>query len=203
MEGDRRGAKQPRRFDPGRAALLDDPARLSYLPPQDVLALLDAPRDAMLVDFGTGTGTYALALAHLRQDLRIVAIDEQPEMLALVHAKLEREHVPNVEAAASDAIPRLRGRADRVLAINVLHELGDEAITELRGLLTPAGVALFIDWSADVERPVGPPADHVYTPGEAKTRLEASAFSALRESRFPYHYALVVQSRHRDPGAAS
>ncbi len=195
MEHDRRGAKQPGRFDPARAALLDDPARLSYLPPGDVLALLDAPRDAMLIDFGTGTGTYAVALAHLRQDLRIVAIDEQPEMLALLRAKLERARVANVEAAASDAIPRLRGRADRVLAINVLHELGDGAISELRRLLKPAGVALFIDWSADVERPVGPPSDHVYTLSEAKRRLETGGFFVLRESTFPYHYAVVAQRR--------
>lgn len=193
MEHERHGAKQPRRFDPARAALLDDPARLSYLPPKDVLAFLDAPRDAMVIDFGTGTGTYALALAHLRHDLRIVAIDEQPEMLALLQAKLEREHVANVEAAASDAVRMLRGCADRVLAINVLHELGDRAISELRGLLKPAGVALFIDWSADVERPVGPPPDHVYTLSEAKTRLETNGFFALRERRFPYHYAVVVR----------
>ncbi len=199
MQHDRHGAKQPRRFDPARAGVLDDPARLSYLPPQDVLGLLDAPREAMLIDFGTGTGTYALALARLRQDLRIVAIDEQLEMLALLQAKLEREHVPNVEAAASDAIPMLHGCADRILAINVLHELGDAAISELRRLLKPAGEALFIDWSADVERPVGPPPDHVYTAGEAKTRLETNGLFALRERRFPYHYAIVVRRKPAQP----
>lgn len=189
----REGAKQPRRFDPGRAARLDDPARFAYLPVKDVLALLDAPIGSKVIDFGTGTGTYAIEIALLRPDLRIVGLDEQPEMLDLLRAKLEVAFVGNVEAVSSDAIPALRGRADRILAINVLHELGDAALADLRSLLKDDGKVVFIDWNADVERPAGPPADHVYSPKEGAKRLAELGFDVFFERIFPYHYAIAAK----------
>ncbi|MGH7661595.1 MAG: class I SAM-dependent methyltransferase [Vulcanimicrobiaceae bacterium] len=190
----REGAKQPQRFNPERAARLDDPARFAYLPVADVLALLDAPQGATLVDFGTGTGTYAIEIARVRPDLRIVALDEQSEMLELVRAKLREESLPNVEPAANDVLPSLRGRAERVLAINVLHELGDAALADVRELLHLDGTVLFVDWNADVERPIGPPRDHVYSPEQARRRLEGAGFIVRDEQRLLYHYAIVVQS---------
>jgi SAM-dependent methyltransferase len=192
MDEDRHGAKQPKRFDPARAARLDDPSRFAYLPPAEVLALLDATRGASVIDFGTGTGTYAIAIAELRPDLLILALDEQAEMLALLREKLTAAPVPNVEPVGGEALPALRGRADRVLAINVLHELGDVAVRDLGDLLNSEGRAVFIDWSAEVERPVGPPRDHVYTMREARSRLEESDFRVTGERRFPYHYALIA-----------
>jgi drug/metabolite transporter (DMT)-like permease/SAM-dependent methyltransferase len=188
----RHGAKQPARFDPARAARLDDPVRFEYLPAADVCALLDAPQGSTVVDFGTGTGTYAVALARARPDLRIVALDEQPKMLELLRAKLARDPVANVQPAGTGALSGLRGRAARVLGINVLHELGDEALRDVRRLLAPGGSALFIDWNADVERPVGPPNDHVYGPRDARARLEANGFRVAQERVFQYHYALVT-----------
>ncbi|MDE2512357.1 MAG: hypothetical protein KGL74_14625, partial [Elusimicrobia bacterium] len=84
---DRRGAKQPERFDPKKAAVLDDPARLEYLPPSEVAALLAAPQGGLAADFGTGTGLYALELSRLRPDLTVAAINEQDQMLSMLRNK--------------------------------------------------------------------------------------------------------------------
>lgn len=192
-EHGREGAKQPRRFDPARAARLDDPARFGWLPVADVVALLDVPHRGVLVDFGAGTGTYAIEIALVRPDVRIVALDEQPEMLDLLRAKLEVAFVGNVEPAGSDALPAWRGRADRVLGINVLHELGDAALKDLRKLLKDDGKVVFIDWNSEVERPIGPPADHVYSPKEAVERLREQGFEPLAQRAFPYQYAVVAR----------
>jgi SAM-dependent methyltransferase len=189
---DRRGAKQPERFDPSRASLLDDPERLAYLAPSEVLELLDAPASAKLVDFGAGTGTYAIAIARLRPDLEVIAVDEQPAMLESLRKRLRREAIANVRARGIETLPSLRARIPRVLAINVLHELGDVALSELRSLLTRDGRAIFIDWNADVDRPVGPPRGHVYSVDEARARLERSGFSILRLGLFRYHFAIVA-----------
>lgn len=191
-EHGREGAKQPQRFNPERAARLDDPARFAYLPVADVVALLDAPVRSTLVDFGTGTGTYAIEIARARSDLRIVALDEQPEMLELLRAKLKKNPIENVEPAANDVLPALRGRVERVLAINVLHEFGDAALADLRVLLRADGRVLFVDWNAEVERPVGPRKDHVYGPAEARARLEHAGFRVTGERLFPYQYGLVA-----------
>ena len=84
---DRHGARQPERFDPVRAALLDDPSRFGYLPPDEIFDMLAAPADGRIVDFGTGIGTYAIELARSRPDLEVIALDEQEKMLALLRAK--------------------------------------------------------------------------------------------------------------------
>ena len=81
---DRHGARQPERFDPARAALLDDPSRFGYLPPDEIFAMLAAPSGSRVVDFGTGIGTYAIELARARPDLEVIALDEQQQMLDLL-----------------------------------------------------------------------------------------------------------------------
>ncbi|MDQ6943214.1 MAG: class I SAM-dependent methyltransferase [Candidatus Eremiobacteraeota bacterium] len=192
MSHERHGAKQPNRFDPARAAILDDPARFAYVEPDELLALLAIPRAGTLVDFGTGTGLYALEIARRRPDVRVLALDEQPPMLAHVREAIARSGLGNVEAVASDALDTLAGSADRILALNVLHELGDLALGEVRSLLAAGGTAVFVDWNADVERPVGPPRDHVYGVDDAAARLAGAGFRIVSRTAFAYHHAFVV-----------
>lgn len=191
---DRHGAKQPERFDPARALLLDDPSRLDYLPLAQICGFLAAPRGARVVDFGTGTGTFAIGLARQRPDLEVVALDEQPEMLQMLRAK-PAARLANLKPVLTDGLAGLRGTADRVLALNVLHELGDDALRGLVGLLAPEGRALFVDWNAEVERPVGPPRDHVYTVAEARARLERADLIVEAEHALRYHFVLTARRR--------
>lgn len=186
----RAGAKQPERFDPHRADRLDDASRLDYLPPEKIFRWLDPPQDALVVDFGAGTGTFAILLARSRPDVSVIALDEQPEMLERLQAKPEVQHLQNLRPELPEVLASLRGRADRVLAMNVLHELGDEALEALGALLKPDGSALFIDWNAEVDRPVGPPRDHVYGPREGSERLVGFGFSVEPLEPLPYHYVL-------------
>jgi SAM-dependent methyltransferase len=187
---DRHGARQPERFDPERAARLDDPARFEYVPPDDVERLLDIPAGGRVMDFGTGTGTYAVELARRRPDVEVIALEEQPAMLDHLWKKPEAKSLPNLKPVLAGQGEIFQGQIDRLLALNVLHELGDEALQSLRALLKTDGSALFIDWNAEVDRPVGPPRDHVYSPSEARTRLENVGFQVEAESSFPYHYVL-------------
>ncbi|HUB09520.1 MAG TPA: class I SAM-dependent methyltransferase [Myxococcales bacterium] len=193
MEDDRHGAKQPRRFDPAKASMLDDRARFESLPPAGVLAMLDIPRNGWIVDFGTGTGTYALEIAAARPDVTVVALDEQRAMLDRLSAKLAARPLPNVKVvlARTPAARALEGRADRVLALNVLHELGDDALRELAALLASAGRALFIDWNADVDRTAGPPREHVYSPDDAAHRLASFGFAVAERRLFRDQYGLL------------
>jgi len=193
MIAGRHGARQRDRFDPKRAAQLDDPARFDYLPPRELFGLLDVPRGATMLDFGTGTGTYAMELARSRPDVAIIAFDEQRRMLDMLRQKLSVTPMPNIKPLLADkkGFASLCAQADRILALNVLHELGDEALGRMSALLAPGGRILFVDWSAGVKRPVGPPPDHVYSPAEAVKRLRAFNLKVLRKRIFRYHYALT------------
>jgi SAM-dependent methyltransferase len=189
----RHGAKQPEAFDPARAALLDDPERFTYLPPERVIELLDAPASGMVVDFGTGTGAYAIPLAERRPDLTVIALDEQPRMLDLLRAKPAAGRLANLKPMHTDQIGTIKGAADRILVVNVFHEVGDEPMREMVGLLKPGGSILFIDWNAAVDRPVGPPRDHTYTPADAAKRLEN--FGLRVEALEPMRYHFVMRAR--------
>ena len=200
MENSRDGAKQPERFDPGRAAQLDDPARFDYLPPAELFALLDAPKGGVVVDFGAGTGAYAIKLAQARPDLDILALDEQPQMLELLKKKLSLNPAPNIRPILADgkSLDALQGGADRILAVNVLHEVGDTPLRQMADLLNPQGNILFVDWNGAIERPVGPPRDHVLTPDEAARRVRVLGMEVLTSRSFRYHYALVCGLRRMD-----
>lgn len=189
---DRHGARQPERFNPERASRLDDPARFEYVPPEEVARMLDIPSGGIALDFGTGTGTYAIELAKLRPDAEVIAFDEQAEMLDLVRAKPVSSELSNLKPVLPAEIDAYKGKVDRVLALNVLHELGDEALRSLKALLTADGAALFIDWNSEVERPAGPPPDHVYSPAEGRQRLEQMGFQIRTERLFPFHYAILA-----------
>jgi SAM-dependent methyltransferase len=188
---ERHGAAQPNRFDPARAARLDDPARFAYLPPLEIVRLLDLKPGARLIDYGTGTGTYALEIARARPDVAIFALDEQAEMLDQARANFAAAGFANVDAIDTARLAALRGSVDRIFALNVLHELGDRALAGLGSLLQPGGFALIVDWNADVARPVGPPSAHVYGPARARERVEAHGLNVRDTALFAYHYALT------------
>ena len=195
MAHDRHGAKQPERFDPARARVLDDVARFAYVPPERVVELLDVAPGATVLDFGTGTGTYAIELARRLPAATILALDEQPEMLERLRAKPDVAALPNLQAIAPAALSTHVGRIDRIFALNVLHELGDDALASLVPLLAPGGTALVVDWNADVDRPVGPPNDHVYGLAAARARLEGSGSDVVVVALdgFPYHHAFRIR----------
>jgi ubiquinone/menaquinone biosynthesis C-methylase UbiE len=181
-----------RRFDYSRAARLDDPARFDDLPPDELVALVDAPPDAVVLDFGAGTGTYALAFAERRPDCTLVGLDNQPEMLELLRAKPGSDRI---RTGGEELLDSLAGRVERVFSINVLHELEDGDLRALLALLAPGGRAVVIDWNADVERPSGPSRDHCYGPEAAAGFLEPLGFSIERTVLFRYQYAFVVENR--------
>jgi SAM-dependent methyltransferase len=189
----RQGAKQPEVFDPSRAARLDDPARLEYLPPDRIFAVLDAPHGAIVVDFGTGTGTFAIELAQRRPDLTIIALDEQPGMIELLKAKLRAREFSNIRPLLTDKIDSIKGVADRVMAINVLHEVGDEPLRQIADLFKAGGYALIVDWDAAVDRPVGPPREHTHSAAEACDRLARAGFETERLESLPYHF--IIRAR--------
>lgn len=189
--GSRTGRKQEKPMNPERAAALDDPARFEYLPPDDVFALLDAPDSAFVVDFGAGTGTYAIELTLRRPDVRIVALDVQPAMLELLRSKPQAATIATA-TVTTHALEALRGTVDRVMAINVLHEIDDDDIATIGSMLAPGGRALIVDWDAGIERTIGPRRDHAHTESEALARIARTGLRIEAITHFAYHFAIQI-----------
>ncbi len=196
------GVDQPsraeRKFDPGRAHLLDAPERDAFLPDGAVVDMLELDGGETVVDYGAGTGRVSLAAAARLPRGRVVAVDESPEMTELLRGRIA--DAANVEAVAieDNAVPLADGVADRVLAVNLLHEVrGETALEEMRRLLAPGGFLLVVDWDRDRPSEGGPPARIRYGTEDAIAALAAAGFEAEAiAGELPYHFAL----RARLPG---
>lgn len=157
-----------RRFKPTEAHKLEDPERLIWLPPSEVVAHLDPRPGLVVVDMGAGTGYFAIPIAKaIAPTGKVLAVDVEPEMLEKLKVKLAANESPkNIElhqgeATATQLPDHL---ADRVLIANVWHELDPSrwpaAAQEAARLLRSHGKLIILDWRPDVDRPPGPPLEH-------------------------------------------
>lgn len=184
------GAKQPHIFSHEKADWLDEPEREGWLPTPTLLGLLEVAPGMRVLDFGAGTGRYALALAEQQTQIRVVAFDVQPEFLAMITQRIAERGRANLRAT-----DRIEGRFDRIFALNILHEIGDDDLKIIRRALRPAGFALIVDWNASIDRPTGPPREHAHSPGEGRERLHAAGFAHIKkieEPKLPYHFVFRV-----------
>jgi hypothetical protein len=64
--------------------------------PNEAIAALDIPYDAVIADIGAGSGYYTFRLAPLVPKGKVVAIDIQPEMIAYLQEEKKRREMSNV-----------------------------------------------------------------------------------------------------------
>jgi ubiquinone/menaquinone biosynthesis C-methylase UbiE len=184
--------RPPHKFDPAHAARLDDPERERYLPRELLISLLELRGSETVLDYGAGTGRLSLAAATLLPTGRVIAVDELPEMLEQLRERTAAS--ANIEPLliSANRVPLADGSVDRILAVNILHEVrGEPALGEMRRLLAPDGLLLVVDWERG-RRSDGPPPDEIlYSAGEALAELELAGFSASAiDTELPYHFAL-------------
>ena len=186
-----------KRFDASKAGKLDDPARLVWLPPADVIGALAVQTGDSIVDIGAGTGYFSLPLA-LAAGLRgkVYAVDSQAEMLALLRLKLDSESVSNIELvhAEADSTGLPDASCSLVFIANVWHEFTDRAaaVRESKRILKPEGRIAILDWRPDVEPEAGPSLDHRLSAPDAVYVLQSAGFAEVKQSNIG-KYSWLVQ----------
>jgi ubiquinone/menaquinone biosynthesis C-methylase UbiE len=130
-------------LDPGYVAAYD--AKAAFDPTDDVALLRrhGLGSESTLVDFGGGTGTFALAAApHCR---RVVVVDVSAAMIAAARQHADRLGVANVEYVQSGFLryEHEGDPADFVYSRNALHHLPDFwkaiALERIAQMLRPGG----------------------------------------------------------------
>ena len=94
--------------------------------PAKLLKALDLKPGMTVADVGAGTGFHAFRMAPLVGPKgKVLAVDVQPEMVALIEARAKKEKVENVVAVkCTEADPKLpAGEVDLIILVDVYHEL--------------------------------------------------------------------------------
>jgi ubiquinone/menaquinone biosynthesis C-methylase UbiE len=146
-------------FDIKQAHKLDNSGRIKDLRPQELLInVAKITSGNTCVDFGSGTGMFALPMAEIvGSQGTVYAIDSSIEMMA--HIK-EKNPPANLVLIHSDVTQTGLNNeiADVCLLAFILHEIKDPSnlISEAFRILKANGRLVIVEWKAELDKP-GPP----------------------------------------------
>jgi SAM-dependent methyltransferase len=184
----------PHRFENAEdwAKRFDAPERDAWQRPDDVIAALQLPADAVVADLGAGTGYFSVRLARALPAGRVVAVDVESDMVRYVTERATKEHLPNLTARIT---PMDRADVDVgtdvVLVVDTYHHIGDRTayFAALKDKLSKRGRVVIVDFKPDSER--GPPKAHKLAPDVVTGELAAAGYALVAHHDFlPDQYIL-------------
>ena len=190
-----------RTFSAADAHKLEDPDRLVWLPPQEIVASLDVYLGMTVADVGAGTGYFALPIARVVGEKgRVFAVDFQTDMLDMLGKKLLDPNAPaNVTlvhgTATHTTLPA--SCVDIVFLANVWHEVDDHALVLKEGARTlrKNGRLAVLDWRSDVQHPPGPPLEHRIPEKTVAETLGTNGWKVERSGNVG-RYSYLIVARH-------
>jgi ubiquinone/menaquinone biosynthesis C-methylase UbiE len=189
-----------KRFDPKQIEKLEDPQRLTWLPPSEIVGALALEPGMTIADLGAGSGYFAIPIARAVGDSgKVFAVDVSPEMLGHLREKLAQPGMPsNIDLVEGEATGTTLPTAscDVVFFANVWHEIEDhlQALRESERLLRPLGRIAILDWSPEATRPPGPPLEHRIARSELEKMASDNGWKVQRaENIGQYTYLVIAQ----------
>lgn len=185
-----------RLFPPQDLGLLEAPDRDEWQRPHQILDALGIADASVVADVGAGSGWFTVRLARrVGPNGLVYAQDVQPEMLAAITRRVQREGLANVRPVLGrGSDPRLPGRTlDAVLIVDVVHEIEDR-VTLFRNLaaaLKPLGRIGVVDFRGGGAGP-GPEAQDRVAPETIEAEAaQAGLVLQRRETFLPFQYFLI------------
>jgi ubiquinone/menaquinone biosynthesis C-methylase UbiE len=169
---------------------------ISFLRPEKILQELDLKDNMIAVDFGSGSGGWAIPLARKLEEGKVYAVDVQESALSALKGRAGLENILNIETVLCDleraeGLELIDGFFDLVLMTNLLFQLKDknQVLREAKKILKKGGQLLVVDWKAEI--PLGPKSGKISAQDLKKT-AENLGFKLKKEFEAgDYHYGLV------------
>lgn len=134
-----------------------------FLDPKSIIRDYLKPRPGMVaVDFGCGSGGWAIPLAEALEGGKVYAVDILEEPLSALRSKIGARKIFNIEIVKMDIektiLRFLPNSVNIVILSNVLFQVKDKAkvLEEAKRILGPGGLMLIVDWEKDAA--IGPDA---------------------------------------------
>lgn len=135
------------------AAWLDRPAREAQEKPELLVSSLPLEPTDTVADIGAGTGYFTFRISPLVPKGQVLAVDIQPEMLAIIRRRMDERRVTNVTpvlGAVTD--PHLpENGVDLVLMVDAYHEFSHprEMMEAVVRALKPGGLVVLIEYRGE------------------------------------------------------
>lgn len=125
--------------------------------PSKLIETLDIKPGLVIADIGAGTGYHTFRMAgKVGEKGKILAVDIQPEMLAMMRKKMKEKKIENVELVqGEEADPKLpAGTVDMILMVDVYHEFAQpfEMTEAMVKALKPGGRLVFVEFRLEDPR---------------------------------------------------
>jgi ubiquinone/menaquinone biosynthesis C-methylase UbiE len=168
---------------------------------EDCNMLLEALKIAAgdtVCDMGCGNGFYTLRIANLvGKRGKVIAVDIQREMLALLNDRAAAEKVHNIEPVLGTVVdPKLPTESiDLVLLVDVYHEFShpEQMLAAIRKSLKPTGRVALVEFRAeDPNVPIKPL--HKMSKVQIMKEFPANGFKLVEEfDKLPWQHLMFFQ----------
>lgn len=133
------------------AGVLESPARLANLRPEELVKAIGVERGSTVVDLGTGTGNMLEALSiAVGPEGRVVAEDIHPDFIDRARERASASSLKNVEfILGTDTDPKLpSGAADLVLVLDAYHHFDypKPMLAAIKRSLRPGGRLAIVEY---------------------------------------------------------
>ena len=185
------------------AGWLERPGRERQERTDLLIAGLNLSEDFVVADIGAGTGYFSFPVAQRVPQGRVLSVDIQPEMLALIEQRKARENVANLETILGEEDdPKLpNNEIDLAFIVDAYHEFSfpREMGERLREALTPGGQLVLVEYRAEDPRvPIKPL--HKMSEKQVKQEMAAIGLTWVRtESYLPQQHVLIFQKPSVEP----
>jgi ubiquinone/menaquinone biosynthesis C-methylase UbiE len=169
--------------------------------PQKLVKALGLKKDEVVVDLGAGSGYYSLMMAPMVA--KVIAVDIQPEMLAIIDRKSKGSKISNIELLlAKEQDPGLKpSSVDTILLVDVYHELAypREVTRKMIEALKPGGRIVLVEFRLeDPEVPI----KLVHKMSEKQVLREMKEFPELKPEPtigiLPWQHVITVRKNRKD-----
>jgi len=187
-----------KKFNPAKLDILNNPQRLSDIPPDYIWQKLNMKKPETLVDIGAGTGFFSIPFLDYTQNGRVFACDTSDIMLQWMTDHVAPEHPGIIPVKMEETMVPLKDRcADLVFMINLHHELEapEKILDESFRILKNKGKIFIVDWKKEASVP-GPPQTLRYRPEKVQAQIDKAGFENVNIFHEMIKHFLVIGEKN-------
>jgi len=182
------------KFDSKKLQKLNNPQRLTDIPPEVVWAKLSNQQPQTLVEIGAGTAFFCIAFLQRFKPKSLYAVDLSTTMVDWMQQNVAPRYPQIIPLKSQESqVPLGDGCADLVFMINLHHELEkpEDSLSEAYRLVKPGGEIFIVDWKKK-DMAQGPPEAIRCTPEDVQAELLAAGFEQVSTYNDLAKHFLVV-----------